>query len=469
MRWNSTRLFTVVLAVLLPVAGAADPGVQTAQSLENAFVRVAERVGPAVVSIAAVQDRVVEAMYHADPLIDQLLRQMWGIPARPLRLLRRGLGSGMIISKEGDILTNAHVVQDADRIEVTLPDGRVYTCEVRGADVRSDLAVIRIIDKKKGDAELPYVELGDSDKVRPGQWSIAIGNPFGITEGSDEQPTVTVGVISAIRSFQTPVRDFHKMIQTDAAINPGNSGGPLCNINGEVIGVNTFIVSGGVGQSAGVGFAIPINRARAILADLREGREVRYGWLGVEMQEVTPELAEFFGLKEPAGVLVKNALSNGPAAAAGIRAGDLIVAVNGQAVRDGAHLVSIVTHLAVDSQADVTINREGKQRLVTVKIGARPSDGTTYFKTAVTSWRGVQVTELPKTDDKYKDVQGVLVEKVTPDSAAARAGLQPGDVIQGIGKYPVRTLEEFRAATRRVSARALVRTQRGFVVLQDKE
>ncbi|MCX7847390.1 MAG: trypsin-like peptidase domain-containing protein [bacterium] len=447
----------------------ADADLQAAQSLQNAFVRVAEKVGPAVVSIAAVQDRVVDAMYHPDPFIDQLLRQLWGIPPQPLHFQRRGLGSGMIINKEGDILTNAHVIKDADRIEVTLADGRVYSCEVRGADLRSDLAVIRIIDRKPTDPELPCVVLGDSDTVRPGQWSVAIGNPFGITEGSDDQPTVTVGVISAIRSFQTPIRDFHKMIQTDAAINPGNSGGPLCNINGEVIGVNTFIVSAGVGQSAGVGFAIPINRARAILADLQAGREIRYGWLGVEMQEVSSDLAEFFGLEEPSGVLVKNVIPDGPAATAGIQPGDLIIAVNGEPVRNGPHLVSIVTHLQVGSTANVTVNRDGKKLTLSVTVGARPSEGAMYFKSSVSSWRGAQVVELPKNDQKYKDVQGVLVEKVTPNSPAARAGLEPGDVIQGIGKYTIRSLDDFRAATRQLPARVLVRTLRGFVVIQNEE
>lgn len=448
---------------------AADPNLSTAEALQNAFVRVAERVGPAVVSISAVQDRVVDAMYHPDPLIDQLLRHLWGVPPQPLHFQRRGLGSGMIINKEGDILTNAHVIKDADRIEVTLPDGRTYTCEVRGADLRSDLAVIRIIDRKSTDPELPTVTLGDSDRVRPGQWSIAIGNPFGITEGTDDQPTVTVGVISAIRSFQTPVRDFHKMIQTDAAINPGNSGGPLCNIDGEVIGVNTFIVSAGVGQSAGVGFAIPINRAKAILADLQAGREVRYGWFGVEMQELSDDLAEFFGLSQPAGVLVKNVIPDGPAAKAGILPGDLIVAVNGEPVRNGAHLVSIVTHLPIGSRADVTINRNGKQRIIPVTVGARPSDGSTYFRTSVVSWRGAQVVELPKDSDQYKNTEGVLVDKVNPDSPAARAGLKSGDVIQGIGNHTIRSLEDFRKAIRRVTARALVRTNRGFVVIQKEE
>ncbi len=469
MKLIHTGIVAALLVVPHAVRAEPDAALGTAHALENAFVRVAERVGPAVVSIAAVQDRVVEAMYHADPLIDQLLRQMWGRPSRPLRLQRRGLGSGMIISKDGDILTNAHVVQNADRIEVTLPDGRVYMCEVRGADVRSDLAVIRITNRKKGDPDLPFVILGDSDQVRPGQWSVAVGNPFGITEGTDDQPTVTVGVISALRSFQTPVRDFNRMIQTDAAINPGNSGGPLCNIRGEVIGVNTFIVSSGAGQSAGVGFAIPVNRARAVLADLRAGREVRYGWLGIEMQEVTADIAEFFGLDEPAGVLVKSALTNGPAAAAGVRAGDLIVAVNGERVRDAAHLVSLVTHLPVDTSADVLVNRDGKEKLIAVTVGARPSDGSTYFKSSATTWRGLSVTGLPADDEQYKDVQGVLVENVAPDSPAARAGLQPGDVIHAIGKHSVRSLDEFRAATRRVAARALVRTSRGFVVIQDAE
>lgn len=466
MTFNRLWYGATIASVLLftGVSHATDE----ALALENAFVRIAEDVGPAVVSIAAVQDRMVEPRHHPDPFLDNLLRQLWGRPTHPLRFQRRGLGSGMIINEEGDILTNTHVVKGADRIEITLPDGRVYTCEIRGADVRSDLAVIRIIDRNDDDPPLPHVTLGNSDTVRPGQWSIAIGNPFGITEGTDEQPTVTVGVISAVRTFQTPTRDFNKMIQTDAAINPGNSGGPLCNIRGEVIGVNTFIVSSGAGQSAGVGFAIPINRAKAIIADLREGRAIRYGWLGIEMQEVTRDISEFFGRDDTSGVLVRNVLTNAPAADAGIKPGDLIISINEQLIRDPSHLVAIVTQLPVDTPADVRINREGDEQTISVVVGARPSDDTTFIRTTPSrAWRGMHVVALPD-EQEFESVQGVQIEKIAPETPAAEAGLQPGDIIHSIGGREIHSVEDFHDATRAVNGRVMVRSSRGFIVVQEE-
>jgi len=453
-------------AAMAAMAYAAADDLAVAESLENAFVRVADKVGPAVVSISASQEQSFQVRYHEDPAVDELLRHLYGMPSKPMKLQRRGLGSGMIISKKGDILTNAHVVQYADKIVVTLADGRQYTCEVRGSDPRSELAVIRITNRKDTDAELPVVTLGDSDAVKPGHWSIAVGNPFGITEESDDQPTLTVGVVSAIRTFETPMKDFSKMIQTDAAINPGNSGGPLCNIKGEVVGINTFIVSAGSPQNAGISFAIPINSAKAVLANLTEGREIAYGWLGIEMQPVDDAMAEFFGLDAPRGVLVGEVVPGGPAQKAGVKAGDLLTNVNRIQITDPGHLLKVITHLGVGKQVPLVVTREKKELTFTATVGKRPTEGGFHTQGVGAAWRGITVRDLPANDPQFADRKGVVIESVEEQSAGAKAGLAPGTVITSVGAKAVGSAAEFGEAVKKINGPVLVRTEQGFVVVK---
>ncbi|NLF39956.1 PDZ domain-containing protein [bacterium] len=456
-------------------AGVADD-VAVAQSVENAFVSVAQAAGPAVVSIATSTERTV-GVYHSDPYTDQIMQYMFGRPQ--MRLRQKGLGSGMIINKKGFILTNTHVVDNADEILVILPDGRTYRCEVVGADTRSDIAVIRITDMKKDDAELPVVTLGDSDAVKPGQWAIGVGNPFGISEEGSPEPTVTVGAISAVRSFKPrnlramqsmPAdKDFSELIQTDAAINPGNSGGPLCNIKGEVIGINTFIVSGGAQQNAGVSFAVPINKAKRIIDDLIAGREITYGWLGVMMQPVTPDIAAYFKLPSEDGVVVAGVVPDGPAAQAGVKAGDVITKVNDTPITDPSKLLATVSALPVDKEAGVTVVRDGTDHVITVKVAKRPDTGGRYLKPKIDHWRGLHVADLPADDERYKDKKGVLAAKVDNGSPAYDAGIQPGEIILEAGQKPVASAREFYDAVKDAKGGMLVRTERGFFVVKPEE
>ena len=357
-----TSVLATALLAIPAVVTAAPTSADPARALQDAFSRVYDDVGPAVVSIYTVQEQTMRTVYHRDPGIDRFMRQFFGLPNEGATLRSTGLGSGMIINKKGDILTNTHVVDGAKEIMVTLTDGRSYKCQLIGADRRNDVAVIRIVDMKKDDPALPTVRLGDSDKVRPGQWTIAIGNPFGIAERNNPQPTLTVGVVSAVRSLQTEGgnRDLNDMIQTDASINPGNSGGPLCDIDGAVIGINMFIVSAGIGQSAGIGFATPINRVKTILDDLRAGREVTYGYLGVMLQELDADMRQYFGLQRTGGALVSSVLPNAPAAKAGIRVGDIITQYNSVPVRNGQHLTQLVAGTPVGTAVSIVLQRRGK-------------------------------------------------------------------------------------------------------------
>ncbi|MFH1245641.1 MAG: trypsin-like peptidase domain-containing protein, partial [Candidatus Omnitrophota bacterium] len=308
------------------------------QALENSFVKVAKEAGPAVVSISTERVEKMSSPRGSfnffgddefEQFFDQYFKDFFGeIPEREYK--QKGMGSGFIIDAEGYILTNQHVVQDADKITVTLPDGRNCAAELKGSDMRSDLAVIKIEAQN-----LPVLKLGDSDGVRIGQWAIALGNPYGFAVGSAE-PTVTVGIISALnrslpQMYQS--RNYTDLIQTDAAINPGNSGGPLVNIKGEAIGINVaiFTTSGG---NVGIGFAIPINDAKQILTRLISGEKVLYGWVGLSVQDMDEQLAEYFGISDRQGALVMKVLEGSPAQKAGFKEGDVIKKFAGQACMD---------------------------------------------------------------------------------------------------------------------------------------
>ncbi len=350
----------------------------------------------------------------------------------------QSLGSGFIISQDGYILTNNHVVENATEITVILHNEKTYSAKVIGTDPKTDLALIKI--EAKG---LPTVKLGDSDKLQVGEWVMAIGNPFGLAE------TVTAGIVSAKGRVigSGPYDDF---IQTDAAINPGNSGGPLFNIKGEVVGINTAIIE----QGQGLGFAIPINIARDLLSQLKKGEVIR-GWLGVVIQEVTPELAQSFGLKEPTGALVSDIEPGSPAEKAGIRKGDIILKFNGKSINKVKELPTIVAMTPVGETVTVTILREGKTRDITLKVGKMPTEGTVAGgpqpqpgTPGAKSELGLAVEGITPTISQYlglPDTDGVIVTTVDPGSFAERAGIMKGDVIRELNRKKIKNLAEFNA------------------------
>jgi serine protease Do len=349
----------------------------------------------------------------------------------------QSLGSGFIISPDGYILTNNHVVENATEITVILHNEKTYAAKVIGTDSKTDLALIKI--DAKG---LPTVKLGDSDRLKVGEWVMAIGNPFGLAE------TVTAGIVSAKGRVigSGPYDDF---IQTDASINPGNSGGPLFNIEGEVVGINTAIIE----QGQGLGFAIPINIAKDLLSQLKKGEVVR-GWLGVVIQEVTPELAQSFGLKQPTGALVSDIEPGSPADKAGIKKGDIILKFNGKEITKMKELPTIVAMTPVGETVTVTILRDGKTRDVTLKVGKMPGEGMigsappTKPGPGARTELGLAVEAITPTISQYlglPDTDGVIVTAVEPGSFAERAGMMKGDVIREVNRKKIKNLAEFNA------------------------
>ena len=450
-------------------------------ALEKAIIDVAGEVGEAVVSISAEYTRKVGGagdFYFGNPFEDNplgeddLLRRFFDDffgDMLPKEFKQRGLGSGVIIDEEGYILTNEHVVREADKIKVTLPDGRKFDAELKGSDARSDLAIIKIKAKN-----LPVAELGDSEDVRIGQIVIAIGNPFGFALENPE-PTVTMGVVSALhRNLGGALmqnRDYGDLIQTDAAINPGNSGGPLVNLNGEIVGINVAIVSS-TGGYQGLGFAIPINSAKLIVGRLIEGKKILYGWLGVQVQDLDEELAGYFNLKDTEGVLVAKVLENSPAEKAGMQEGDIIEKFDGKDIDSVRELLKVVGRTEVGKSAKVNVIRSGKEKSFSVEVGERPEDLEGFGRISHGRWRGLEVEEI--TDalvKKYRlrEKEGVIVISVEPNSSADEAGFQLGDLILQINKQNVNDLKDYNEATKSVKGDCLIRTHRGYIILKEAE
>jgi len=354
-------------------------------------------VKPAVVSIATERIEKYRDSFgpFGDDSFDELFRYFFGPDRRQLPKAQEreyripGLGSGVIIDEEGYILTNEHVIQDADKITVTLPDGRTFKGELKGKDARSDLAIIQI----KGN-NLPAVALGDSDAVRVGQLTIAIGNPFGFF-GSPE-PAVSSGIVSALgRSLRLPdskggERVYNDLIQTDAAINRGNSGGPLLNIKGEVIGINVAIASTS-GGSQGVGFAIPVNIAKDIIGNLIEGKKVLYGWLGINIRDIDQDLADYFGLKDTQGIFVDKVLEDTPAEKGGFKETDIIKTFNGMKVKNVRDLLKRVGRAPIGEKVKIGIVRGNKELVLEVEIGERPEELTEFGNVSPAVCRGMDV------------------------------------------------------------------------------
>jgi serine protease Do len=354
---------------------------------------------------------------------------------------QEGLGSGVIITKDGYILTNNHVVDGAEEVKVALQDGREFTAKVIGRDPKSDVAVIKIDAK-----DLPTVPIADSDKVEVGDVVLAIGNPFGIGQ------TVTTGIVSATGRGGAIGLDYEDFIQTDAAINPGNSGGALVDSEGRLIGINTAILSRS-GGNQGIGFAIPSNLARDVSQSLvRDGRVTR-GYLGVMIQDVTPALAKEFNLKENSGALVGDVTEKSPAEKAGLKEGDVIFEFNGKKVTDSRHLKLEVARTQPGDTVPVKVLRDGSTKSLEVAVKEMPgqerlakNDNSGNDKDDNGTLNGVTIGDLDRQARQQFElpgnVNGVVITDVAPDSAAAEAGLKPGDVIQEINRKPVKTAEE---------------------------
>jgi serine protease Do len=472
----------VLIAILLvPDLGWAQSRGAAAKELSHAFSVAAKAAMPAVVSIKV--EKAVEVNPTMQwggppqlndpfsPFNDDFLRRFFGdrMPQRqaPRKYHEQGLGSGFIISEDGYILTNNHVVGDVDKMTVSLQDGRTFTdAKLIGTDPESEVALIKI----EGHG-FPVVPLGDSAKADIGDWVIAIGNPFGLNE------TVTVGVISAVGRNNVHIAAYENFIQTDAAINPGNSGGPLINLDGQVIGINTAILSESGGYM-GIGFAIPINMARTIQEQLRSTGKVSRGYLGLIAQDVTPDVAELLKLKEPAGVVIAQIEKNSPAEKAGLRVQDVILEVDGKKITSYDTFRNDIALLKPGSRTELSISREGKPLTVTVTLGERPSafaqKGQSAQDQEPAQTLGMEVQNLTKEladQFGYRLGEGVIVSSVTPGSPAGDKGIQPGDLIMSVNRQNVTSVEEFTAAVRqsRKSGKVLLLVKHGeisqFVVL----
>ena len=378
----------------------------------------------------------------------------------PHEFKQHGLGSGVIVSPDGYIMTNNHVVGNADTIQVTLMDKREFTAKVIGKDAKTDLALIKIDTK----AALPFAALGNSDATEVGDWVVAIGNPFGFSL------TVTAGIVSA--KGRALGGNYDEFIQTDAAINPGNSGGPLFDVTGKVVGINTAIYSR-TGTSAGIGFAIPIDLAKAVMDQLKSHGKVVRGWLGVEIQEVTPELAQSFGLAMPEGALVANVEKDAPAAKAGIKRGDVIVKFNDKTVHEQHELPELVAETPINKTVNVEVIRGTKHLTIPVTIGELKDTELANARgdeQPGSGW-GLQVGEITPDIAREFNLQsdkGVVVRQVKPDSPGAEAGLQQGDVILEVNHDKVNSLQEFMAKAKDAKNQkksALLLVQRGNMTL----
>ncbi|MCL7488154.1 MAG: DegQ family serine endoprotease [Desulfobulbaceae bacterium] len=443
------------------------------------FSSVVKKAGPAVVHVRvekSVKQRGFQQNpfdFFNDPFFERFFGPQFRHPReeqQPREFKQRGAGSGFIISKEGHILTNNHVVGEADTITVRLDDEREFKAEVIGTDPQSDVALIKIEDKNLDN--LPYLPLGDSDKLEVGEWVIAIGSPFELNQ------TVTVGVVSAKGRSRIGISDYENFIQTDAAINPGNSGGPLLNIHGEVIGMNTAIFSRSGGYM-GIGFAIPINMAKAIQDQLLKHGKVTRGWLGVVIQDVTEDLAKSFNLESSKGVLISEVADDSPAKEAGILQGDVITRLNGTELKDVTTLRNKVALILPGTEVAVEVIRDGKKKELTVTIGEQPEDfGQARFP-GDDSLKKMGLTLQDLTEDlakqfNYEMGQGVLIADVDPDTPAAMAGMKPGQLIEEVNKKRVHNLKELKQALQENGNgdQILLRVRSGeysqYVVLQAK-
>lgn len=449
-----------LLSATPAVASGLAPQATVATTQLPDFVQLVEKYGKGVVNISTVREaRVVEG---ADPFgFDERHAEIFrrfgfpfpfgGGPRQEPE--RRGTGSGFIISADGLILTNHHVVEGADEIKVRLTDNREFTGKVLGSDSKTDIAVVKIDAK-----DLPYLTMGNSDELKVGEWVAAIGSPFGLDN------TVTSGIVSA-KSRKLPSDQYVPFIQTDVAVNPGNSGGPLFNMKGEVVGINSqiFSTSGGF---MGLSFAIPSNLAMQIKDQLVKNGKVTRGRIGVVIQSVTQDLAESFGMKTPKGAIVSQVEKDGPAAKAGLQEGDIITAVNGRAIDDSVDMPVIIGSMAPGSIAKLSIIRNNKDMTLDVKVEEAPNESASSnaSKTAAANKLGVTVRPLNDEEKAKAETEGLLVTEST--GAARKAGIREGDIIVNVNGVKIKKTDDLaRVLEKNKNLRVLVQRRDGRIFI----
>lgn len=422
-------------------------------SFTSGFTPVVEKVLPAVVSVSSAKIvRFADSGPTFPFFFDPSLHDFFGGNlsrgySHPRQQREQSLGSGVVISSDGYLLTNNHVVEGSSEVRISLSDKREIKAKIVGTDPKTDIAVLKVEQRN-----LPVLPIADSTKVKPGQFALAVGNPFGLGE------TVTMGIVSATGRGNLNIVDYEDFIQTDAAVNPGNSGGALVDIHGALIGINTAILSRS-GGNQGIGFAVPIGMARQVTARIvKDGKVVR-GWLGVAIQPVTPAMARAMKLQRAEGALVGDVTPESPAKKAGIRRGDLVVAINGEHIDEARDLSWKVAMLSPGTTVRLNILREGREQEIPVVLGEQPSErqaiGQEPEDRAAPALEGVEVEDLTPQIKRELGLSarttGVVVTDLEPGSSAAEAGLQPGDIIQEVNHHEVAAVSEFERAVRQAS------------------
>ncbi|MEW6657591.1 MAG: DegQ family serine endoprotease [Thermodesulfobacteriota bacterium] len=417
---------------------ATTPGALAAPGARpGSLAELAQKLSPAVVNIKVVKVEKVgleqpQMEIPEGPFGDMFKKFFQEMPRVPKNYRSQGAGSGVIISQDGYVLTNNHVVEDAKEVTVTLADKKEYQAKVVGRDPKTDLAVLKV----KADKSFPAATLGDSDQLQVGDWVAAIGNPFGLNN------TVTCGIVSA-KGRVIGAGPYDDFIQTDASINPGNSGGALLNMQGELVGINTAIIA----QGQGIGFAIPVNTAKPLVPQLIAKGEVTRGYLGVNIQSITPELAKALDLRDRKGALVADVVPGGPGDKGGIKRGDVIIAFNGKVVEDSHHLPGLVAAAPVHQEAAVTILRQGQERKLSLKVGQLPGNTAESEKPvhpAAGKW-GLKLRDVtPQIAQRFhlQEEKGVVVAGIEPGSRADAAGIQRGDLILEVNRQAVGSVKE---------------------------
>jgi serine protease Do len=450
------HLIIVMFVIVISMIVAGFVGVQSAASAMasrlsddsadfltrtgEALAEVVETVSPSIVNISTTRTEQMMDTPFSPFFNDPFFRKFFGDQFRhretPRKRKSMSLGSGVIVSSDGYILTNNHVIKDADKIKVVLSDKTEYVGEVKGRDPKTDLAVIKIDAK-----DLPTLQMGDSDKLKVGEFVLAVGNPYGLNQ------TITMGIVSAVGRANVGIADYEDFIQTDAAINPGNSGGALVNARGELVGINTAIFST-TGGYQGIGFAIPSNMARTVMDSLIDTGKVVRGWLGVSIQSITPELAEQFQLEKDVGTLVADVVENSPAEKAGLMRGDVIIEFDGKQVDEPYNLRNMVASTHPGEKAEMTVIREGELLSLMVEIGELPSDDQKVPTKYENVLRGVSVQSITPDINRQlnlpEKIRGVVVSDVETGSPA-EARLLPGDVILEINRKAISGIEDYES------------------------